>query len=114
MIYEPLTVRSKNFRVENFRDLSKTFEILEIHDFDPSVKTFEVFSNKSCTQKLSRLLSLKVDESIANFPESIIPLKYLIRKWLIFCLLHIEYHDYSGFWLYGSTIEVDFHEITIL
>ena len=49
-------MRSKNFRVENFRDLSKTFEILEIHDFDPSVKTFEVFSNKSCTQKLSRLL----------------------------------------------------------
>ena len=37
------TVRSKNFRVENFRDSLKTFEILEIYIFDPWVKTFEVF-----------------------------------------------------------------------
>ena len=50
------TVRSKNFRVENFRDSLKTFEILEIHVFDPWVKTFEVFPKRSCFQKLSRFL----------------------------------------------------------
>ena len=42
-----LTVRFKNFQVENFRDLLKTFEVFEIHVFDPGLKTFEVFVNNS-------------------------------------------------------------------
>ena len=29
--------------VKNFRDLLKTFEVFEIHVFDPGLKTFEVF-----------------------------------------------------------------------
>ena len=40
VIMKRLTVRFKNFR-----DLLKTFEVFEIHVFDPGVKTFEVFVN---------------------------------------------------------------------
>ena len=39
------TVRFKNFRVESFRDLLKTFEVFGIDVFDPGVITFEVFVN---------------------------------------------------------------------
>ena len=45
LVWEYLTVRFKNFRVENFRDLPKTFEVFEIHVYDPGLKTFEVFVN---------------------------------------------------------------------
>ena len=38
-------MKFKNFWVENFRDLLKTFEIFEIYVFDLGVKTFEVFVN---------------------------------------------------------------------
>ena len=43
MLHIICTVRFKNFRVENFRYLLKTFEIFEIHDLYQDVKTFEVF-----------------------------------------------------------------------
>ena len=44
-------MRFKNFRVENFRYLLKTFEVFEIDDFDLGVKTFEVFISKTVYSK---------------------------------------------------------------
>ena len=40
------TVRFKNFWYENFGHLLKTLDILEIHVFDPGLKTFDIFSNE--------------------------------------------------------------------
>ena len=36
-------MRFKNFRAENFRFPTKTFEIFEVNVFDLGVKTFELF-----------------------------------------------------------------------
>ena len=67
-----ITVRFKNFRVENFRYLLKTFEIFEIHDLYQGVKTFEVFDilrnfqviNQFQARKLGKHSHLPILDSI--------------------------------------------------